>query len=150
MKRNTPNLRGSKELQADCRYGYGAILKEPSRINPIFLQKPYECVAKKNVRDSMGDLISRKAVRQNLFNEMIKSEVNSPVYLTLECVMQSLDDTETAYEIDKVVEQLENKIDPNVDIDTGEPCNNWVVDMQNKLIGECIDIVKAGGKHEIN
>lgn len=34
----------------------------------------------------------------------------------------------TAYDVDKVVEQLEKGIDPNVDCDTGEPCNNWAVD----------------------
>lgn len=54
----------------------------------------------------------------------------------------------TAYDVDKVVEQLEKGIDPNVDCDTGEPCNNWAVDMQNKLIMEHIAIVKGGGVNE--
>ena len=49
----------------------------------------------------------------------------------------------TAYDVDKVIEQLADKIDPNIDMDTGEHCNNWVVDMQNEIIGECIDIVRG-------
>ena len=53
---------------------------------------------------------------------------------------------------DKVVRRLKEKIDPNVDRDTGEPCDNWVVDMQNELIGECIEIVlselEKGGREK--
>ena len=50
----------------------------------------------------------------------------------------------TAYDVNKVIEQLADKIDSNVDCETGEPCYNWVVDMQNEIIGECIDIVRGG------
>jgi hypothetical protein len=50
----------------------------------------------------------------------------------------------TVYDVGKVIEKLADKIDPNVDSETGESCNNWVVEMQNELIGECIDIVKEG------
>jgi hypothetical protein len=54
----------------------------------------------------------------------------------------------TAYDVGKVVEKLAEKIEDNIDIDTGERCDNWFVDVQNELIEECIDIVKAGGKDE--
>lgn len=50
----------------------------------------------------------------------------------------------TAYDFDKVIERLADKIDPNEDVDTGERLENWVVDMQNHLIGECIDVVRSG------
>ncbi len=58
------------------------------------------------------------------------------------CIKQA----ENAYDVDQVIEKLADKILPNEDIDTGEPCYNWVVDMQNELIGECIDIVRGGIK----
>ena len=54
----------------------------------------------------------------------------------------------TAYDVEKVITKLADKIDPNKDIDTGESCNNWVVDMQNELIDECIKVVKGGGIDE--
>lgn len=53
-----------------------------------------------------------------------------------------------AFDIDKVIEQLLAKIQPNVDCETGEPCWNWVIDMNNELIGECIDIIRKGGLEE--
>jgi len=56
----------------------------------------------------------------------------------------------TAYDLDKAVDKLIERINPNVDYETGEPCNNWVVDMQNELIGDCIDIVRGGVVNEIN
>lgn len=54
---------------------------------------------------------------------------------------QCLEETPTAYDLDKVIEQLEDMIQPNVDCDTGERCENWVVDMQNDIIEDCIKIV---------
>ncbi len=55
-----------------------------------------------------------------------------------------IDEQPISYDLDKVLEKLQEKIDPNVDMDTGEPCDNWAVDMQNETIGECIEIVLAG------
>jgi len=68
-----------------------------------------------------------------------------------ECVAEAIEFANmlpTAYDVNKVIEQLADKIDPNEDIETGENCNNWVVDMQNDLIDDCIKIVKGGGISE--
>ena len=51
-----------------------------------------------------------------------------------------------AYSVDNVVEALLKNIEPNVDYDTGEYCNNWVVDMVNDLTENHINIVKMGLK----
>ena len=51
-----------------------------------------------------------------------------------------------AYSIDNVVEALSKDIEPNVDYDTGEYCNNWVVDMVNELTERHIQIVRMGMK----
>lgn len=51
-----------------------------------------------------------------------------------------------AYSVDSVVEALSKDIEPNVDSDTGEHCNNWVVDMVNDLTERHIEIVKMGMK----
>ena len=51
-----------------------------------------------------------------------------------------------AYSVDSVVEALSKDIEPNVDSDTIEPCNNWVVDMVNDLTERHIEIVKMGMK----
>lgn len=42
----------------------------------------------------------------------------------------------------KIIEELMKDIDDNADCFTGEPCNNWVVDMQNELTQKHIDIVR--------
>jgi hypothetical protein len=49
-----------------------------------------------------------------------------------------------AYDVDKVVEQIVSKIEPNEDSETGEPCYNWVVDMLNDIYKDVIEIVKGG------
>lgn len=50
------------------------------------------------------------------------------------------------YSVDNVVEALSKDIEPNVDYDTGEYCNNWVVDMVNELTERHIEIVRMGMK----
>ena len=49
-----------------------------------------------------------------------------------------------AYNVENVVEALSKDIEPNVDSDTGEHCNNWVVDMVNDLTERHIEIVRMG------
>lgn len=49
-----------------------------------------------------------------------------------------------AYNVENVVEVLSKDIEPNVDSDTGEHCNNWVVDMVNDLTERHIEIVRMG------
>lgn len=46
--------------------------------------------------------------------------------------------------MDKVINEMEEGIEDNTDHETGEHCDNWVVDMCNDLIGHCILIVQAG------
>ena len=106
----------------------------------------------------MGDLISRKAV-EKIIKEFFKTKVDEipkrekfnklcdlcDLYLELNADLhKEIEDIPVAYDVDKVVGQLEAKIQPNEDFLTGEPCDNWVVDMQNDLIIECISVVKGG------
>lgn len=53
-------------------------------------------------------LIDADKIKQSVTNEMLKAELNSPVYCTLECVIADIDNQPTAYDVDKVVERLEN------------------------------------------
>ena len=39
-------------------------------------------------------------------------------------------------------------MEENVDMDTGEHLDNWVVDMQNDLIADCIQLVCSELKQE--
>lgn len=50
------------------------------------------------------------------------------------------------YSVENVVEALSKNIEPNVDSDTGEYCNNWVIDMVNELTERHIEIVRMGMK----
>lgn len=51
-----------------------------------------------------------------------------------------------AYSVENVVEVLSKDIEDNVDYDTGEHCDNWVVDMVNELTARHIEIVRMGMK----
>lgn len=46
MKRRTNTLRSPQEQKADLHRDYGYMVKEPSKINEIWKQKPYESVQK--------------------------------------------------------------------------------------------------------
>lgn len=97
-----------------------------------------------------GDLISRKELEKAIRNYADKKCCNGETELA-NGILKSLSvvkNQPTAYDVNKVVEQLQQDIDPNVDCDTGEPCNNWVVEMQNDLTEKHIEIVKAGGVDE--
>ena len=82
-------------------------------------------------------LLSEDAVIHNIVTYFIEGKKS---------IGQCLDETPTAYDVDKVIEQLADMIQPNVDVETGERCENWVVDMQNDIIEDCIKIVMKGGK----
>jgi hypothetical protein len=41
MKRRTSTLRPPAELKADTRGQYGEYIKHPSKINPVFTNKPW-------------------------------------------------------------------------------------------------------------
>lgn len=88
-----------------------------------------------------NDLISRKALK----DAINKNTCNWPEHMWKQVVCVIIDNQPTAYDIDKVVNELEKRIEPNVDCETGEPCNNPCVDCENDTISKCIVTVIAGG-----
>lgn len=66
-------------------------------------------------------------------------------HISFDNLKNFINEQRTAYDLNRVLDMLCEKNDPNVDMDTGEPCDNWVVDMTNETIGECIEIVRSGG-----
>lgn len=110
-----------------------------------------------------GDLISRMALLKRLkdYTEQVyecdfddenctapEMSENPQIVEGVWEAREIIEDMPTAYDVNKVVEQLQQDIDPNVDCDTGEPCNNWAVEMQNDLTEKHIEIVKGGGVDE--
>lgn len=92
-------------------------------------------------------LIDADKIKQSVTNEMLKAELNSPVYRTLECVIADIDNQPTAYDVDKVVEQLE-------ELHEMVPVNRLLDDIikdKPKELGQliayrkAIEIVKSGG-----
>ncbi len=73
-------------------------------------------------------LIDADKIKQSVTNEMLKSELNSPVYCTLECVIADIDNQPTAYDVDKVLERL-----------TCESINCHIMTYR------AVEIVKSGG-----
>lgn len=79
--------------------------------------------------------------------EDIKNDSSIPKnYITLLYIINLITVMPTAYSVDNVIEVLSKDIEQNVDGDTGEPCNNWVIDMVNELTERHIQIVKMGMK----
>ena len=91
----------------------------------------------------MSDLISRKSLMEHIEREYRQWGEDYDV----EQILGDIEDFPTAFDLDKVIAELEKMIDPNVDSETGIPCDNWVVDMQNEIIKKCIEIVQKGGIH---
>lgn len=56
-------------------------------------------------------LIDADKIKQSVTNEMLKAELNSPVYCTLECVIADIESQPTAYDVDKVVEEIREYAD---------------------------------------
>ena len=67
---------------------------------------------------------------------------------TREYIDRIIDDTPTAYNVEKVVEELEQDIDFDID-DAGEPCSNLLAEVRNDMIKKYIQIVRTGGCEEI-
>ena len=86
-----------------------------------------------------NDLI-RKSDVLKLIDDVHKDKIN------LSDLSQYIISMPAAYSVENVIEALSKDIEPNVDGDTGEHCNNWVVDMVNELIERHIRIVKMGLK----
>lgn len=86
-----------------------------------------------------NDLI-RKSDVLKLIDDVHKDKIN------LSDLSQYIISMPAAYSVENVIEALFKDIEPNVDSDTGEPCNNWVVDMVNELTERHIEIVRMGRK----
>ena len=100
----------------------------------------------------MNDLISRSVAIDLLYKYADQKFVTDGVsmangILKAKCFIDNEENIPTAFDLDKVIAEMEEMIDPNVDFATGIPCDNWVVDMQNEIIAKCIEIVKKGGVH---
>lgn len=91
----------------------------------------------------MSDLINRKALMEHIESEYRQWGEDYDA----EQILGDIEDFPTAFDLEKVIAELEEMIDPNVDFATGIPCDNWVVDMQNEIIAKCIEIVQKGGVH---
>ena len=83
-------------------------------------------------------LIDADKIKQSVTNEMLKAELNSPVHCTLKCVIADIDNQPTAYDVDKVVEQMKE----NTDFTTGED-GTVIEEYVNLKVAK--GIVKSGG-----
>ena len=96
----------------------------------------------------MSDLISRAEVLKTIDeNGYVNCKDKKDFYANcrMDRIRQNVSEIPTAFDVEKVIDELEGMIDSNVDSETGIPCDNWVVDMQNEIIAKCIEIVKKFG-----
>lgn len=99
---------------------------------------------KNNTMSKMESELIRKGDVIKLI-EYIKNDSSIPKnYATLLYIINLITVMPEAYSIENVIEALRKDIEDNVDCDTGEPCNNWVVDMVNEITERHIEIVKRG------
>ncbi len=91
-----------------------------------------------------NDLISKETVLDIIKPRLDSSRKGSLEYQKLYSVFVSVQEVPVAYDVDKVIAEMAEGIEDNMDCETGEHCNNWVIDMQNDLISHCMRIVKAG------
>lgn len=85
-------------------------------------------------------LIDADKIKQSVTNELLKAELNSPVYYTLECVIADIDNQPTAYDVDKVVERLEEERNQMYRAD-----GSLMGARTNISIDKAIEIIKSGG-----
>lgn len=77
---------------------------------------------------------------ETFYKESVKDMPEESV--ALYCALATMvSQSSIAYDINNVIIKMSQKIEDNVDIDTGEPFDNWFVDMQNDLIANCIQLV---------
>lgn len=99
---------------------------------------------KSEVMSKMKNELIRKGDVIKLIED-IKDNINIPKnYATLVYIINLITVMPEAYSIENVIEVLRKDIEDNVDCDTGEPCNNWVVDMVNEITERHIEIVRIG------
>ena len=84
----------------------------------------------------MGDLISRSALKKIILDAIEKQNGRSIDLLNVEEVLKVIEKQPTAYDVEKVVKQLEKEFKKHYG-------NNW--DKTPYLV-KAIDIVRAGGK----
>lgn len=98
-------------------------------------------------------LIDADKLKQSVTNEMFKAELNSPVYFTLECVIADIDNQPNAYDVEKVVEQLESyktcyEARAAEYDEQGDTQNMDISDSAALAYGKAIEIIKTGGVNE--
>ncbi len=90
-------------------------------------------------------LIDADKIKQSVTNEMLKAELNSPVYRTLECVIADIDNQPTAYDVDKVVERLEELMKAECEEDFDEEYEDGISVGKYRAYTDAVEIVKSGG-----
>ncbi len=74
------------------------------------------------------------------YNESVKKMPEE--FVALYCTLATMiSQSPTAYDINNVIIKMSGMMEENVDMDTGEHLDNWVIDMQNDLIANCIQFV---------
>ena len=96
-------------------------------------------------------LIDADKLMQDLADEMLAKALDMLNYDNVEYMINRLASTPTAFDVDKVVEQLEEQISKhdllfNKYVKDKDKSNSWSISELNKIRGllEAIDIVKAG------
>lgn len=101
---------------------------------------------KSNTMSKMESELIRKGSVIKLIED-IKNDSSIPKnYVTLLYIINLITVMPESYSVENVIEALRKDIEENVDCNTGEPCNNWVVDMVNEITERHIEIVKMGMK----
>lgn len=90
------------------------------------------------------DLISRETVLEIIKPRLDACSEGSLEYQVLHPIFTSVQELPVIYDVDKVIDEMEEGIEDNTDCETGVPCDNWVIDMCNDLITHCILIAQAG------
>lgn len=101
---------------------------------------------KNNTMSKMENELVRKGYVIKLIED-IKNDSSIPKnYATLLYIINLITVMPESYSVENVIEALRKDIEENVDCNTGEHCNNWVVDMVNEITERHIEIVKMGMK----
>lgn len=95
------------------------------------------------LRVQQAQVIMEKARKKAITYEALKGAEAS-----IEAFMNFINQAPTAYDVDKIVERLENNILSDTDGDSDEPCINPCADCENSMWGRAIEIVKACGVNE--
>lgn len=90
------------------------------------------------------DLISRETVLEIIKPRLDACSEESLEYQILHPIFTSVQELPVIYDVDKVIDEMEEGIEDNTDCETGVPCDNWVIDMCNDLITHCILIAQTG------